>query len=159
MEGVLRSSEREDRIILDIRRTPHLRRTPIFDLRIRRTRNPLSSILGAEARRTSPSSIFGLRPRRSKNPPSSIRSSAPKIGPKIGRKMVGATSSKMGGLLRIFSLGSNARVMPPSSILGAGRTKNSSHLPPSRAEERRTHLFFLLPTPLRPILTRSSQLS
>ena len=145
---------------------PHLRRTPpIFDLRLR-NEEPPSFDLRSRSTKNPPSSIFDFRHRRSKNPPSSIFSPEDRSEDRTEDEGGGSTSSKMGGVLRrcgvlrssgsegrrknppIFDLRGWKNEEPPlSSTFSAGRTKNP--------------LFLLLPTPLplRPILTRSSQLS
>ena len=109
------------RTLRHLRRTlRHLRRTrPIFDLPSRRSNNPLSSIFGAEDRRTP---IFNLRSSKPKiEEPLHLRSPASKNGSNIGRKTGKAegggraTSSKIGeGSLKIG--GSSDR----SSILKIG---------------------------------------
>ena len=147
-----------------VRRFPHLRSSAPkneeslsnsnLNLRSRRMRN------------SPPSSTFDIRLIRSKNP-CHLRSWAPNIGPKIGRKTERGERllrrwrevlRRWEGVLRFpgfeknkppsFDLRSRENAEPlPSSIFSAGRTKNTSHF------------FPLPPPPLRQPLTRSSRLS
>ena len=82
-----------------------------FDLRGRTTKNPPSSIFGAEDRRTPhlQSSIFGPEDRRTPH----LRSSTPKNGSKIGRKTADITQR------HIISQVQNSNKPPVALLCGA----------------------------------------
>ena len=121
-QGVLRRCEKVRKTRL-LRRTLHLRRTQRPP-----SKNPLSSIFGAEDRKIHPTSIFDLPPKIEGTP--HLRSSAPKHGSKIERKKGGGcdlVENGVGGLRRW------------KGVLRSSRFEEQKlpHFPPARPEERR----------------------
>ena len=122
------------------------------DLRSSSSKNeePPSSIFGAEQRIIF-FLIFYFQSRRTKNP--YIRSSAPNIGPQIGRK-IGDFFEDMGGVFfedgrrSLRSLNSEVRITPPSSTFGAGRTNNCPLSSTFSAGRTKNPYLLFLPTPL-----------